>query len=100
MPMSTIVPIAIAIPDKATTLASTRNSFIPIKAKRTARGRIPEIKAALRLDCTLASQVKQEIVVGTLSQIHDLPSMFELQPGILLVQTEVKHEFELFEMLF
>ena len=38
MPMSTIVPIAIAMPDRATTLASTPNVFIAIKHSSTASG--------------------------------------------------------------
>ena len=49
-PTSTIVPMAIAIPDKATILASTLNSFIEIKTIKTAMGSKPEIsREALRL---------------------------------------------------
>ncbi len=48
MPMSTIVPMAMAMPDNATTFASTPENRMQMKEKRTARGSTPEINAALR----------------------------------------------------
>ena len=49
-PRSTMVPIAIAIPDRATILASTPKSFMAIKTSKIATGSSPEISMeALRL---------------------------------------------------
>ncbi len=49
MAMSTIVPIAMAIPDKATILAVTSMYFMAMKVMSTAMGRTPDIRAeALR----------------------------------------------------
>ena len=49
-PTSTIVPIAIAIPESATILASMLNSFMATKTIKTATGNNPEIKMeALKL---------------------------------------------------
>ena len=42
IPKSTIVPMAIAIPESATIFASTANNFIAIKTMRTATGNKPE----------------------------------------------------------
>ena len=48
--MSTIVPMAMAIPDRATMLASTLNNFIAMNTISTATGKSPEIsREALRL---------------------------------------------------
>ena len=50
-PTSTIVPMAIAIPDNATILASIPNAFMAINTINTASGNNPEIKIeALRLN--------------------------------------------------
>ena len=38
IPISTMVPMAMAIPDRATILASTPKSFIPTKTIRTVKG--------------------------------------------------------------
>ena len=43
IPISTIVPIAMAIPDKATIFASTLNNFIPIKTNSTVSGSMAEM---------------------------------------------------------
>jgi hypothetical protein len=42
-PMSTIVPLAMAMPDSATLLASTPKIFMPMKLMSTASGSNPEI---------------------------------------------------------
>jgi hypothetical protein len=47
MPISTIVPIAIAIPDSATMLASMPKVFIAMKHIRIARGRSAPIRIEL-----------------------------------------------------
>jgi hypothetical protein len=50
-PTSTIVPMAIAIPERATILASTLNSFMLINTIKTATGNNPEISIeALKLN--------------------------------------------------
>ena len=43
IPISTMVPMAMAIPDNATIFASTLKSFIPIKTTKTVKGNILEI---------------------------------------------------------
>ncbi len=48
MPMSTIVPIAMAMPESATMFASTPVWRMPMKHMSTARGRSPEIRTELR----------------------------------------------------
>ncbi len=48
IPISTIVPMAIAIPDRATMLASTPNVFIAMKHINTASGSRPLISTELR----------------------------------------------------
>ena len=47
-PTSTIVPIAIAIPDRATMFASTPKNFIAIKTINTATGNKQEINIEAR----------------------------------------------------
>ena len=46
--MSTMVPMAIAMPESATTLASTPNNFMPMKENSTASGNTLDIRAAVR----------------------------------------------------
>ncbi len=53
IPMSTIVPIAMAIPERATMLASTPKNFIAMKHIRTAIGSNPLIKMLLRRCITM-----------------------------------------------
>ena len=48
MPTSTMVPIAMAIPERATMLASTRKVFIATKVIPMARGSSPAISSELR----------------------------------------------------
>ena len=47
-PISTTVPMAIAIPDKATIFASTLPNFMAIKVNKTDTGSINEISKAIR----------------------------------------------------
>ena len=47
-PISTTVPMAMAIPDKATIFASTAPNFIAIKVNKTDTGSINEISKAIR----------------------------------------------------
>ena len=47
-PTSTMVPIAMAIPERATILASTLKNFIEIKTIKTATGNKPEMRMEAR----------------------------------------------------
>ena len=83
IPISTSVPMAMAIPDRETIFASTLNTFIAIKVIITARGRRPEIKSEL-LKCitirrttimvTKISSVKADFKVPRVSYINPLLS--------------------------
>ena len=48
IPMSTMVPMAMAIPERATTLAPISSHFMAPKHIKTAKGRSPEIRIELR----------------------------------------------------
>jgi len=55
MPMSTMVPMAMAMPESATMLASTLNCFIAMKHIRIATGSTAEISSELRKCRTITS---------------------------------------------
>ena len=74
-PTSTIVPIAMAIPDKATMFASTLNSFIEIKTINTATGNSPEISTeALKLN-TIIIITKMVIKISNVSASSSVPKV-------------------------
>ena len=74
-PTSTIVPIAMAIPESATILASTLNSFIEIKTIKTARGNKPPISnEALKLK-TITIITK---IVISISKVKASSSVFSV----------------------
>ena len=70
MPISTIVPMAMAMPDSATMLACTPNSFMPTKHNRTVRGSMPLTNALLRRCITITSTTM--IVTSISSQMASL----------------------------
>jgi len=53
MPMSTIVPMAMAMPDRATMFASTPKCLIAMKHIRMANGSMPPISTLLRMCNTI-----------------------------------------------
>ena len=57
IPISTMVPIAIAIPESATTLASTPATFIAIKQIKTAKGSSPASAARYPVEWQLRTPV-------------------------------------------
>ena len=77
IPISTIVPMAIAIPESATIFASTPNQRIPKNAKRTAIGRRSAIKIAERKCITI---IKTTMIVIKISSISALESVSSVSP--------------------
>ena len=95
-PTSTMVPIAIAIPDNATIFASTPKSFIAIKTINTATGNKPDISIeARRLNTIMIitrmvikiSNVKASFSVPNVSLMSDIKSAFRGELGAITGQT-------------
>ena len=61
IPISTIVPIAMAMPERATMLASTPKTFIATKQSKTARGSNPEIRIEL-LRCIIITSTTMMVI--------------------------------------
>ena len=79
-PMSTIVPIAIAIPESATTLASTPKCFIAMKHINTDSGNRPEIIPALRRCATISSTTSTVTRISSRSASLSVPSVSWINP--------------------
>ena len=75
MPISTIVPIAIAIPDSATILASILKIRIAIKHISTAIGNSPLIKIELRRCITNAITTITVTSISSISAVSSVPSV-------------------------
>ena len=63
MPMSTIVPIAIAMPDKATMFASMPNAFMRMKQASTATGNKPLMSSDERTFITMTTTTMMVIKI-------------------------------------
>jgi len=63
-PISTIVPMAMAIPESATILASTPNNFILINTSSTATGNKLEIKSEALMLNTMTTTTKMVIRIS------------------------------------
>ena len=74
-PTSTMVPIAMAIPDKATILASTLKSFMAINTMSTATGSSPEIKMEARRLNTMMIITKMVIKISKVSASFKVPKV-------------------------
>ena len=74
-PTSTMVPIAMAIPDKATIFASTSNNFMAIKTINTATGNNPEIKIEARKLKTITIITKMVIKISKLKASFKVPNV-------------------------
>ena len=74
-PTSTIVPIAIAIPDNATIFASTPKSFIAINTIRTATGNSPEISTEARRLNTIIIITKMVINISSVKASLSVPNV-------------------------
>ena len=72
-PTSTIVPMAMAIPDSATMFASTLKSFIAIKTINTATGNNPEINIEARKLKTMIMITKMVIRISKLRASLSVP---------------------------
>ena len=74
-PTSTIVPIAIAIPESATIFASTLNIFIAINTINTATGSRPDIKIeALKLK-TIIIITRIVIIISNVKASFSVPKV-------------------------
>jgi hypothetical protein len=71
IPISTIVPMAIAIPERATTLASTPKYFIAINADNTVRGRRPEIMIAELIFINISSTTIMVISISSVKALYN-----------------------------
>ena len=74
-PTSTIVPIAIAIPDNATIFASTPKSFIAINTIKTATGNRPEINTEARKLNTIIIITKMVINISNVKASLSVPKV-------------------------
>ena len=74
-PTSTIVPIAIAIPESATILASTPKSFIAINTINTATGSNPEIRTEARRLNTIMMITKMVINISKVNASLSVPNV-------------------------
>ncbi|CAI8160282.1 MAG: Uncharacterised protein [Formosa sp. Hel3_A1_48] len=74
-PTSTIVPIAIAIPDNATILASTPKSFIAINTIKTATGKSPEISMEARRLNTIMIITRMVIKISKVNASLSVPKV-------------------------
>ena len=74
-PTSTIVPIAIAIPDNATILASTPKSFIAINTIKTATGNKPEINTEARRLNTIMIMTKMVMNISKVKASLSVPNV-------------------------
>ena len=78
-PTSTMVPMAMAIPDKATILASTLKKNMAIKTMSTATGSKPAIsKEALRLK-TMTTMTKMVIKISKLRASFRVPKVSSIK---------------------
>ena len=75
MPMSTIVPMAMAMPDSATTLASTPKVFIAMKHIRTASGSNALIRNELRRCITITITTMIVTRISSTSAVFSVPSV-------------------------
>ncbi len=75
IPISTMVPIAIAIPDNATMFASTPNAFIAMKHIRTASGSNALIKIELRMCRTITKITMIVTRISSVSAVFRVPSV-------------------------
>ena len=74
-PTSTMVPIAIAIPERATIFASTPKSFMAIKTIKTATGNKPEIKMEARRLNTIMMITKMVINISNVNASLSVPNV-------------------------
>ncbi len=75
IPISTMVPMAMAIPDRDTMLASTPANFIAIKVINTATGSIPEIRMDVRKFSTITTITMMVINTSSESASSSVPSV-------------------------
>ncbi len=73
MPISTIVPIAMAMPERATMFASTPKSFIAMKHISTASGSTAEIKIELRRCMTITITTMIVTRISSTSAVLSVP---------------------------
>ena len=74
-PTSTIVPMAIAIPESATIFASTLKIFIAINTNKTATGSRPDIKIEARRLKTIIIITKIVIKISNVKASFNVPKV-------------------------
>ena len=80
MPISTIVPMAMAMPERATMLASMPKTFIAAKQASTASGNSPETNTAPRKFITSASTTITVTSTSSLRARSSVPSVSSIKP--------------------
>ncbi len=73
MPISTMVPMAMAIPERATMLASTPKSFMAMKHISTASGKSPEMRMELRRCATIKSTTMMVTRISSNNAAFNVP---------------------------
>jgi hypothetical protein len=80
IPMSTIVPMAMAMPESATMLASTPNIFIAMNPISTAMGSIELTSNALRKCITITMTTMMVTRISSMSALLSVPSVSWMSP--------------------
>ena len=75
IPTSTTVPIAMAMPERATMLASTPKNFMAIKTMSTATGKRPEISTEARRLNTMMTMTKMVIRISKVKASLSVPKV-------------------------
>ncbi len=75
IPISTMVPMAMAIPERATMLASTPNSFMAIKQTRTASGSMELINMELLRFTTRTITTMMVTSISSVRAVSSVPSV-------------------------
>ena len=80
MPISTMVPMAMAMPERATILASTPKTFMAAKQASTASGNSPETSAAPRRFSTSTSTTITVTKTSSLRARSSVPKVSSIKP--------------------
>ena len=80
MPMSTMVPMAMAMPDRATMLASTPKTFMAIKHISTANGSMAPIRTLPRRLPTISTTTRTVMSTSFRRAAPSVPRVSRISP--------------------
>ena len=79
-PISTMVPMAMAMPERATIFASTAKILMAMKHISTARGSSPEMSAALRKWATITRMTATVTRISSSRALSRVPRVSWMSP--------------------